>query len=185
MKVIDAHLHFRPESENFQRLALQAEHENSLEHLQEVYHKLGIEHAVVMGSRNLAAPPTSYPSFLSYCMGIDSDALSGDKQQQALAQAELHLARQDCVGFKVYAGYTFRDVYDPGYAPFYRLAEAYNKPVAVHTGVTAHPRALLRYSHPLQLDEAAVTFPQVTFVMCHFGNPWLADAAAVLEKNPN
>ena len=23
------------------------------------------------------------------------------------------------------------------------------------------------------------------FVMCHFGNPFLADAAAVLEKNPN
>ena len=37
----------------------------------------------------------------------------------------------------------------------------------------------------LGLDEAAADFPRTRFVMCHFGNPFLEAAAAVLEKNPN
>ena len=31
----------------------------------------------------------------------------------------------------------------------------------------------------------AVLHPGVRFVMCHFGNPWVLDAAAVLAKNEN
>ena len=41
------------------------------------------------------------------------------------------------------------------------------------------------YSRHVTLDEVAADWPDVQFVMCHFGNPFLADAAAVLEKNPN
>ena len=44
---------------------------------------------------------------------------------------------------------------------------------------------MLKYSHPLTLDEAAVKHPDVQFVMCHIGNPFLQDAIAVLEKNRN
>ena len=64
-------------------------------------------------------------------------------------------------------------------------AASYKKPVAIHTGATAGSNALLKYSHPLTLDEAAVAHPDVQFVMCHIGNPFLMDAAAVLEKNGN
>ena len=35
------------------------------------------------------------------------------------------------------------------------------------------------------MDEAATKFREVQFVMCHFGEPWFTDAAAVIEKNPN
>ena len=59
------------------------------------------------------------------------------------------------------------------------------KPVAIHTGLTASGMGRLKYSHPLTLDEAASKWPKVQFVMCHFGNPWLEDAVAVLEKNRN
>jgi len=52
-------------------------------------------------------------------------------------------------------------------------------------GQTAGSNAFLKYSHPLTLDETAVLHPKVQFVMCHFGNPWLMDAAAVIEKNEN
>jgi predicted TIM-barrel fold metal-dependent hydrolase len=67
----------------------------------------------------------------------------------------------------------------------YRLAEQYGKPVAIHMGQTAMSRARLKYAHPLLLDEVATEHPNVQFVMCHFGNPFLPDAAAVAEKNPN
>ena len=52
-------------------------------------------------------------------------------------------------------------------------------------GLTAFPRAHLKYCHPLALDEAAADHPGVRFVMCHFGAPFLEAAAAVLVKNPN
>ena len=35
------------------------------------------------------------------------------------------------------------------------------------------------------LDEAAADHKRTRFVMCHFGNPFLESAAAVVEKNPN
>ena len=90
-----------------------------------------------------------------------------------------------CVGVKLYPGYNAVYVSDPMYAPVYALARKYRKPVAVHMGMTAMSGARLKYSHPLTLDEVAADWPDVQFVMCHFGNPFLADAAAVLEKNPN
>ena len=65
------------------------------------------------------------------------------------------------------------------------LAEKYDKPVAVHMGLTASINAHLKYCHPLALDEVAADHPKTRFVMCHFGNPFLESAAAVVEKNPN
>ena len=50
---------------------------------------------------------------------------------------------------------------------------------------TAFPRAHLKYAHPLTLDEVAADHRRTRFVMCHFGNPFLESAAAVVEKNPN
>ena len=85
----------------------------------------------------------------------------------------------------LYPGYNKIWLTDPIYDPIYRLAEKYDKPVAVHMGLTAYSRAYLKYSHPLALDEAAADHRRTQFVMCHFGNPFLQEAAAVLEKNRN
>ena len=76
-------------------------------------------------------------------------------------------------------------LHDPVYQPIYDLAARYDKPVAIHMGFTATARAQLKYCHPLVLDETAADHPKTRFVMCHFGNPFLDSAAAVVEKNPN
>ncbi|MGI5967100.1 MULTISPECIES: amidohydrolase family protein [Anaerotruncus] len=183
MKIIDAHLHFC-RAEYFDGIAAAAGHENTAEHLSEQYGKLGIVHGVVMGNRGLSAQG-DYPPFLSYCVGLDEERLREESYQQTVEQVQLHLQRKNCVGIKLYPGYNSTYVTDQIYAPFYELAARYQKPVAIHTGATAGKGALLKYSHPLTLDELAVRYPQVQFVMCHFGNPWLVDAAAVLEKNDN
>lgn len=187
MKRIDAHIHFRPGpgEDYFDRIAREAGHEHTEAHLREAFEALDIERAVVMGNRDLALERHRYPDILRYCAGLDRDALRPEQIGRTTELIEQHLKLDACVGLKVYAGYTPRDLTDPIYAPFYEMAARYDKPVAVHTGATASSGALLRYSHPLQLDEAAVANPQVRFVMCHFGNPFLMDAAAVLEKNPN
>jgi predicted TIM-barrel fold metal-dependent hydrolase len=55
----------------------------------------------------------------------------------------------------------------------------------IHTGDTFNRRAKVRYSHPLEVDDVAVDFRGVTFLVCHVGSPWFADAMEVIYKNEN
>ncbi|MDU4962498.1 MAG: amidohydrolase family protein [Sporomusaceae bacterium] len=184
MKIIDAHIHFCREP-HFDQIAAAAGHQNSDAHLRQQYAAHNIAHAVVMGNRGLELSNHNYPDYLSYCVGLDSTCFRAEEAEKQAQMAEKHLQRQNCVGIKLYPGYNPIYAYDPVLDPFYQLAIQYKKPVAVHTGLTATSHALLKYSHPLTLDEAAVRYPQVQFVMCHIGNPWLVDAIAVMEKNGN
>ena len=184
VKIIDAHLHFC-EGEYFEDIARRAGHENSGRHLREQYELRGLVHGVVMGNRTLALEAHQYPEYLSYCIGIDSNCFQEQALQEQAALVEQHLQRSSCVGIKLYPGYNHFYLYDARMKPFYELAARYHKPVAVHTGLTATSQALLKYSHPMVLDETAVRYPEVQFVMCHFGNPFLPDAVAVMEKNQN
>jgi len=184
-RIIDAHLHFYPAGEYFTEIARAAGHENNWEHLSREYKRLGIRAGVVMGNRSLDPADHTYPEGLFYCIGIDRAYLQGHSMKDAAAKIEENLKRPACVGIKLYPGYNPTYVWDEIYEPVYELAERYGKPVAVHTGETAGPDALLKYCHPMTLDEAAVRHPRVQFIMCHFGNPWLMDAAAVVDKNPN
>lgn len=185
MKIIDAHLHFCPDNFHFCEIAAMAEHENTEEHLKAQYEIYGIETGVVMGNRGLSAANHVYPEFLRYLVGVDREYLKDHEISESYDMIEENLKRRDCVGIKLYPGYNAAYISDPRYEPVYELAGAYGKPVAVHMGQTAGSRAYLKYSHPLTLDETAVRHPHVQFVMCHFGNPWLMDAAAVVEKNEN
>jgi predicted TIM-barrel fold metal-dependent hydrolase len=184
MKIIDAHLHFCQEP-HFDHIAELAGHENTSEHLKEQYDRYNIVRGVVMGNRNLNEDGPAYPDYLSYCVGLDSTFFRLEDIEQQACLVERHLQRENCVGIKLYPGYNHFYIYDPVIDPLYQLAMQYHKPVAVHTGLTATSKALLKYSHPLVMDEAAVRYPEVQFVMCHTGNPWLADAIAVMEKNEN
>ena len=187
MKIIDCHIHFRPEIEAFCEIAKRSGHENSKRHLEEVFERNNICHAIVMGNFEPNVENHMYPDFLSYCIGLDSNTFDDRPIEYFVDLVEENLKRDSCVGIKIYPGYCHYYPYDEIYHPFYRLAQKYNKPVAIHTGAVAGGRGgrLLKYSHPLNLDETAELFPNVNFVMCHFGNPWLCDAAAVAEKNKN
>ena len=158
MKIIDAHLHIFPSEPGTDAMARGVGHENSVEHLRQVYGELEIVHGVVMGNRSLETGFHNYPRDLfHYCVGLDSLVLRrGSHIPEDLPdQVEEHLKRENCCGVKLYPGYNRIWLSDPV------------------------------YSHPLALDEAAADFPRTRFVMCHFGNPFLEAAAAVLEKNPN
>ena len=183
MEIIDAHLHFCADP-YFDEIARQAGHENTAGHLAAEYRRLGIVKGIVMGNRSLETSAHEYPDFIHYCIGLDAFTETLPIEEQA-GLVEENLKREECVGIKLYPGYKHFYIYEKEFAPIYALSEKYMKPVAVHTGLTASNNGLLKYSHPLVLDEAAVRWPQVQFVMCHFGNPWLEDAVGVLEKNPN
>jgi len=184
MDIIDAHIHIFS-GDHARQLAQRAGHENSEAHLRTQYALLGLKGAVVMGNHPLTLEHHVYPEFMRYCVGLDGHTRWEDELQKSYDLVEQHLSRDTCVGVKLYPGYGFHYVSDDIFGPVYELAERHRKPVAVHTGETVFPRAKLKYSHPLTLDEAAASFPGVRFVMCHLGNPWFADAAAVISKNPN
>jgi len=185
LKIIDAHIHYHPENEHFTRLAEASGHRNTREDLERTFALLGIERAVVMSNHWMPTAEKPYPPFVSYCVGINEQLLQEGGLEESLAQAESHLRQPDCCGVKIYAGYSRIALMDPMLQPFYELAGRLGKPVAFHMGVTASPRGLLKYSQPIALDEVATAYPKLQLVMCHFGNPWLGEAAAVMEKNPN
>jgi predicted TIM-barrel fold metal-dependent hydrolase len=86
---------------------------------------------------------------------------------------------------KGFLGYLHYEPAGVGYRRYFPLAAKYKVPVIFHCGDTYSRAAKVKFAHPLLIDEVAVDFPDNRFVIAHFGNPWLADAAQVVMKNKN
>lgn len=201
MKIIDAHLHFS-NNENFQRVGDACGQTNSWEFLEQEFKAHNIVKAIAMGTRKqevndscfpllpdlVGIPGTkdnNHPEMVSYCCGVDSSTIGSSATKKVLAEFERHLKSDLCVGIKIYTGYQKFYANDRIHYPFYELVQHYRKTVVFHTGDTAGGRGLLKYAHPLTVDDVAQEFPEANFVMAHFGNPWIVDATQVMVKNPN
>ncbi len=88
-------------------------------------------------------------------------------------------------GIKLYPGYDRYPINDPSLESVFRIAEKHDVPVMIHCGDTYATGAKVRQAHPLLVDDVAVDYPNVRFVICHLGNPWFQDTAEVLYKNDN
>jgi len=108
---------------------------------------------------------------------------AGYKIEYAKIEAGLKDRRYRCI--KIYLGYVHRWAYAPEYKRLYRLAEKYDVPVVLHSGDTYDVDGKLKYADPLTIDEVAVEFRKVNFVIAHVGNPWIESAAEVAYKNAN
>jgi len=114
---------------------------------------------------------------ITHCFGLNAK-VDVSKLEDGLKSGQFR-----CI--KIYLGYIHQFAYDENYMPAYQLAEKYGVPVVFHTGDTYSTDAVLKYAHPLTIDEVAVKFPKVNFVIAHCGNPWIVSAAEVAYKNPN
>ena len=181
--IIDAHLHYS-RHEHMARLAVEAGHVNTPEHLAEVFRNCGVTAGVVMGNEEML-DLDSGPR-LCFCFGLRGERLkSREGISSELERAEKALSDDRCVGIKVYLGYDYRYPSDEAFLPFYELAGSCGKAVVFHTGDTAGSRGKVKYAHPLGVDEVAVDFPGTRFVLAHCGNPWIVDAVEVAAKNAN
>jgi len=122
------------------------------------------------------------PPGMSACPGINPHTLDSRSIGEL---EELVKYAKNVAAIKLYAGYYHVGINDPVYRPVYDLAEKYGLTVAIHTGDTYSGKGLLKYAHPLLLDELAVSRPGLRFVACHMGTPWVFDACEVCAKNPN
>jgi hypothetical protein len=103
-----------------------------------------------------------------------SDSLKIAKENQGLVKA-----------FKIRLGYVEVYADDPVFKPLYDYAESKNLPVMFHTGDTALSDGSLVHAHPLTLDRLANKRPNLKIVICHFGNPWMADVGELIYKHSN
>ena len=129
-----------------------------------MYEELDIAHSVVMGNRSLEWSYHDYPAdMFHYCVGLDRSLMAeGNVVQSNLAEkVEENLRRANCCGVKLYPGYNKLSISDKIYEPIYELAARYDKPVAVHMGLTSQAQAHLKYCHPMELDEVAADHPEI------------------------
>ena len=74
----------------------------------------------------------------------------------------------------------------PGLAALYARAARLRVPVLVHTGTSVFPGARNKYGDPMDLDDVAVDFPDLTIVMAHGGRPlWMEACLFLLRRHPN
>ncbi|WP_226584651.1 amidohydrolase family protein [Halobacillus litoralis] len=195
MTIIDAHVHFS----NIQSF-IDTEHQSRVDYsgkgLRKEMDEGGVALCIGMGVTEtepeefpdpLAVSPMmldlepEIPASLAVCPGINPYSLD----QEGLDRLEKEIQKPAVAGIKIYLGYYPFYAYDSVYQPVYDLAAAYQTPVVFHTGDTYSERGLLKYAHPLTLDEVAVDRRDVNFMMAHLGDPWVLTGAEVVYKNPN
>jgi len=94
-------------------------------------------------------------------------------------------AEKELAGIKLYPGYQAFYPHDRRLEPVYEYAHRRGLPVLFHQGDTLDGLGLVKYSRPIEVDEVAGRYRDVRFVLCHFGNPWIAEGAELVYKNDN
>ncbi|WP_066393007.1 amidohydrolase family protein [Neobacillus mesonae] len=196
MRIIDAHLHFSNITSFKDTAANLSKLDYTSAGLAQEYRDANVVLGIAMGLTETKADgfpdyetatpmgldlEEQIPANVCYCPGINPYRLA----RQELAALEACLSNPEVVGIKIYLGYYPFFAYDEVYSPVYELAVKYGLPVVFHTGDTYSERGLLKYAHPLTLDEVAVKNREINFMMAHFGDPWVLDGAEVLYKNRN
>ena len=86
------------------------------------------------------------------------------------------LEREMAAGFKGVKLYPVNRCFrisDPACRPFFEKAAELGASMCIHYGVTVDPTGDLRYADPLDLSPVARDFPEISFVIAHFGAGWL------------
>ena len=91
----------------------------------------------------------------------------------------------DLAGIKLFPGYRPFYPHDPRLDPLYEFAHRRGLPVLIHQGDTLDRKGRIKFARPIEVDEVAVRWGDVRFVLCHFGNPWMDEAAELVYKNEN
>ena len=81
----------------------------------------------------------------------------------------------------------YRDGGDlPGLAALYERAQRLRLPVIVHTGTSIFRGARNKYGDPMDLDDVAVDFPDLTLILAHGGRPlWMESCFFLVRRHPH
>jgi uncharacterized protein len=152
----------------------------------------GVDHAVVHAeyetgdpadalNESLAKLVTEDPSLFSGFGTISMEPLS---IRRALGQLQ-HIKDLGLVGMGCQPSFVGMAMDDRRMYPVYARAAELGLPIALHTGINYTTHQPIRNDHPLQVDQVACDFPDVTIIACHAGWPWVTEMVAVMRKHPN
>lgn len=190
MKIIDAHIHTSFSRKDFIETSKEIGNKFTIEELKKQLTVNDIEYAISITSDRTNPTPLEYKFIISLVkkykniigvVGINPKKIDKNSIKMIEEGIKLGLIK----GLKIYPGYYYTYPYDKVYHKFYKIAEKHRIPVIIHCGDTYKKGALVKYAHPLNVDEVAVKFPNVNFIIAHLGNPWITDAAEVVYKNNN
>ncbi len=91
-------------------------------------------------------------------------------------QAPAKLEREMAAGYRGVKLYPVNRAYrlsEPECRPFFEKAAELGAHLIIHYGVTVDPTGDLRYADPLDLSPVARDYPDLQFVIAHFGAGWL------------
>lgn len=183
--VVDSHVHLNNYHEDARR--------PTAENIRDLFDKMadvGVDHAVVITSYRVDMDRPSAEEVRDIIADDPRTTLVEGLRWRSDQRTDLFTLEERIrdgwiKGIKLYPGYDHYPINDPSLESVFRIAAKHGVPVLIHTGDTYAKTAKVRMAHPLLVDDVAVDYPDVTFVMCHLGNPWFQDAAEVLYKNDN
>lgn len=136
----------------------------------------------VIATEEVMKETTSYPNL--FAIGTASPFTLNDER---LNELKSWLETDKIKAVKLYPGYEHFYPGDERLRPLYEICARLGKPVIFHSGCFYDPDkvGLIKYARPLFIDDVAAGFPSLKIVIAHLGNPWIADCAAVVQKNEN
>jgi predicted TIM-barrel fold metal-dependent hydrolase len=190
MKIIDAHIHTAFQKKDLQIIAKENKIDFSIRGLKNEIKKNKLTYVISLtdtvndvtpiGKNWIFKQTEENKKIIAVC-GINP--LKSGKQ--SIDAARKLLKKGLIKGFKIYSGYYPKYPFDSCYKKFYALAQEFDVPVIFHTGDTFSKNRLVKYAHPIHIDEVAVKWPRLKIIIAHAGYPWVVDAAEVAYKNSN
>ena len=100
---------------------------------------------------------------------------------------EMHSAFDDLKlrGLKLAPIYQNYHPMDERMRPVYEYCQKRNLPILIHQGATFPRRAPLKYALPIQIEDVALAYPDLTIVIAHLGHPWVEETIVLIRKQPN
>lgn len=116
--------------------------------------------------------------------GFGTISMSQLKLPRALAQVR-RVSELGLKGLSLQPSFFGMAIDDRLLYPVYAKADELGLAVALHTGINYTVTFPIRNDQPLQLDQIACDFPDLTLIACHAGWPWVPEMVAVLRKHPH
>ncbi len=114
-------------------------------------------------------------------MGYANIDPSRDDAVELVARA----GSDDFQGIKLYPSTWDFPVYDEKVYPIYREALKQELLVILHFGITIGSKANLRFGNPLDIQRPAQDFPDLNFMVAHFGAGFFREALMLMYQVPN
>ena len=138
-------------------------------------------------SEEVAAACAAHPDVL-----IPFGSVDPHRGRAAVVQARRLVVEHGVRGLKLHPPLQAFAANDPMAYPLYEVCAELGVPVLFHTGQTGIGAGLaggggirLKYANPMDLDDVAVDFPDLTIIAAHPSFPWQDEALAVATHKPN